>query len=69
MLLGEILAELGHVTRKQIDTALAHQRRQGGLIGGILVAGGAITGEQLVAALRVQQELTPAESYLALLAA
>jgi hypothetical protein len=69
MLLGEILAELGHVTKGEIDTALAHQRRQGDLIGAILVAGGAITGDQLVAALRVQQELTPAESYLALLAA
>jgi type IV pilus assembly protein PilB len=69
MLLGEILAELGHVTEEQVDTALAHQRQKGGLVGGILVAGGAITGEQLVAALRVQQELTPAESYLAPLAA
>jgi hypothetical protein len=69
MLLGEILAELGHITREQIDIALADQRRQGGLVGDILIAGGAITGDQLVAALRVQQELTPAEIYLALLAA
>jgi hypothetical protein len=69
MLLGEILAELGHVTEEQVDTALVHQREQGDRIGAILVAGGTITGEQLVAALRVQQELIPAESYLALLAA
>jgi hypothetical protein len=69
MLLGEILAELGHVTGEQVDMALAHQRQRGGLVGAILVTAGAITGEQLLAALRVQQELTPAESYLALLAA
>jgi hypothetical protein len=69
MLLGEILAELGHTTEGQVNRALAHQRRQGGLIGAILVAGGAITADELVAALRVQHELTPAESYLALLAA
>jgi len=69
MLLGEILAELGHVTEEQVDRALVHQHRQGGLVGAILVARGAITGEQLAAALRVQQELTPAESYLAVLAA
>jgi uncharacterized protein (DUF433 family) len=66
MLLGDILADLDLATRDQVDAALEHQRAHGGYVGAILVAFGAITSEQLMAALRVQQELTVSESDLAL---
>jgi hypothetical protein len=56
MLLGDVLAELGHATREEIDFALAMQKRQGGYVGAILIAIGAITREQLTAALQLQKE-------------
>jgi hypothetical protein len=62
MLLGEILTQLGHASNEQISAALAHQKGHGGYLGAILVAIGAITTEQLVTALRVQRELSMAES-------
>ncbi|HWD59956.1 MAG TPA: hypothetical protein VG308_16850 [Stellaceae bacterium] len=68
MLLGEVLAELGHASREQIQAALAHQRRHGGYVGAILVAIGAISAEQLSMALRLQQELTAVEALEAIAA-
>ena len=61
MLLGEVLAELGHATREQVGWALELQKQQGGYVGSILIAIGAITSDQLHTALRVQRELTMAE--------
>lgn len=60
MLLGELLTELGHATREQVDFALSLQRRRGGQVGAILIAIGAITSEQLVATLRLQREAAAA---------
>ena len=60
MLLGEILAKLGHANREQIDFALSLQRRKGGQVGAILMAIGAITSDQLTAALRIQREAAAA---------
>ena len=68
MLLGEVLAELGHASREQVQAALAHQRCNGGYVGAILVATDAITAEQLSTALRLQQELTAVEALEALAA-
>ncbi|HWB51216.1 MAG TPA: hypothetical protein VG651_19040 [Stellaceae bacterium] len=56
MRLGEVLVDLGHATALQVEMALALQRDMGGQIGAILMAIGAITGEQLRDALRVQRE-------------
>ena len=60
MLLGEVLAELGHASKEQVDAALGLQRRMGGHIGAILIAIGVITTAQLVEALRVQRERSTA---------
>lgn len=56
MFLGEILTELGHASREEVDFALSMQKRQGGQVGAILIAIGAITSEQLIDALRIQRE-------------
>jgi uncharacterized protein (DUF433 family) len=69
MLIGEILTELGHASRDQVDAALALQRRQGGFVGAILMAFGAISADQLAAALRLQRELSADEEYVATAAA
>lgn len=65
MLLGEVLAQLGHASREQVDWALSLQRERGGYVGSILVAVGAITGDQLNVALRMQNELSGDESLAA----
>ena len=69
MRLGEILTQLGHASSEDVSAALAHQQGHGGRLGAILIAIGAITSEQLVTALRVQRELTMAESLEMLAAA
>jgi hypothetical protein len=55
MRVGEILVDLGHASPPQVRTALTRQRQRGGHIGTILVAMGAITVDQLFAALQVQR--------------
>ena len=55
MRVGEILVDLGHASPPQVRTALTRQRQGGGHIGTILVAMGAITVDQLFAALQVQR--------------
>ncbi len=55
-LLGEILLEHGEITNEQLDKAVDAQRREGGLIGIILVTQGAITEQTLVKYLAVQAE-------------
>jgi type IV pilus assembly protein PilB len=52
--LGDILLEGGHITRVQLDNALAEQRRLGRSLGRVLVDLGLLTESQLVAALAQQ---------------
>ena len=52
--IGEILIEEGVLERKTLEKALEVQRKEGGLIGGILVKMGAISENDLVAALSKQ---------------
>lgn len=60
--LGEILVEMGYLTRAQLESALHDQQRAKVLkheykqLGMLLVASGVITGEQLQAALTLQLE-------------
>jgi hypothetical protein len=49
--LGELLIERGTINDRQLTSALAFQREQGGRIGQALVTKGYLTEEQLVAAL------------------
>jgi type IV pilus assembly protein PilB len=51
MLLGEIVVELGHATRDQVDAALTGARAAGRPIGEYLVDTGVISGDELAEAL------------------
>jgi hypothetical protein len=55
-LLGEILLENKEITQEQLDKAIEIQKKEGGLIGIILVTMGAITEQVLVKYLAVQAE-------------
>jgi hypothetical protein len=55
-LLGEMLLENGEVTRQQLDEALEVQKKDGGLLGIILVNLGHISEQILVKYLAVQAE-------------
>ena len=49
--LGELLMEDGLLSRENLEEALAHQKREGGLVGQILIQLGYVTEEDLVCAL------------------
>mgnify|MGYP001573976820 CR=1 FL=1 len=53
--LGAILLRAADITRSQLDRAIEEHERSGTLLGEVLVAQGAISGEQLEDALRSQQ--------------
>jgi type IV pilus assembly protein PilB len=55
-LLGEMLLENGEITRQQLDEALEVQKKEGGLLGIILVNLGHISEQSLVKYLAVQAE-------------
>ncbi len=55
-LLGEILLENGEITNDQLEKAVEVQKKEGGLIGIILVSQGAITEQTLVKYLAIQAE-------------
>jgi hypothetical protein len=55
-LLGEILLENGEISQDQLDAALEEQKKEGGLIGIILVNLGFISEQLLVKYLAVQAE-------------
>ncbi|OHD71320.1 MAG: hypothetical protein A2W19_09950 [Spirochaetes bacterium RBG_16_49_21] len=55
-LLGEILLENKEITREQLDKAIDIQKKEGGLIGIILVSMGVITEQTLVRYLAIQAE-------------
>lgn len=55
-LLGEILLENKEISQEQLDRAVETQKKEGGLIGIILVTQGAITEQTLVKYLAVQAE-------------
>ncbi|TFH43423.1 MAG: hypothetical protein E4G96_01155 [Chrysiogenales bacterium] len=55
-LLGEILLEKNEITLEQLEKAIDIQKKEGGLIGIILVTMGAITEQTLVKYLAVQAE-------------
>jgi hypothetical protein len=55
-LLGEMLLENGEITRQQLDEALEVQKKEGGLLGIILVNLGYIGEQSLVKYLAVQAE-------------
>ncbi|HSV96517.1 MAG TPA: hypothetical protein VLM75_06215 [Spirochaetota bacterium] len=55
-LLGEMLLENGEITREQLDKALEVQKKEGGLMGIILVNIGFISEKTLVKFLAVQAE-------------
>lgn len=52
--LGEILIEDGLLSKENLEEALAHQKREGGLIGQILIQLGHLTEEDLVSVLARQ---------------
>lgn len=52
--LGEILLEKGSISKGQLDKALQLQKKQGGLIGQVLVRLGYVTEEEIVTALADQ---------------
>lgn len=56
VLLGEMLLENGEVTRQQLDEALEIQKKDGGLLGIILVNLGFINEQSLVKYLAIQAE-------------
>ena len=56
-LLGEILIELGHITPKEVDTALLLQRGKETSFGDALVELGSATRKQVNQALRLQGKL------------
>ncbi len=55
-LLGDILLDHGEISREQLDEALDIQKKEGGLIGIILVNLGHISEQSLVKYLAVQAE-------------
>ena len=55
-LLGEILLENGEISQEQLEMALEIQKKEGGLIGIILVSQGAIEEQTLVKYLAIQAE-------------
>jgi hypothetical protein len=55
-LLGEILLENKEITSEQLEKAIEIQKKEGGLIGIILVTMGAITEQILVKYLAIQAE-------------
>lgn len=56
VLLGEMLLENGEITRQQLDEALEIQKKDGGLLGIILVNLGFINEQSLVKYLAIQAE-------------
>nr|WP_256701835.1 glycosyl transferase family protein [Burkholderia sp. SRS-W-2-2016] len=57
-LLGDLLIELGHVTRERFEAALTHYRPdRDGRIGDFMMARGVITREALALAIEVQQRV------------
>ena len=56
VLLGEMLLENGEVSRQQLDEALEVQKKEGGLLGIILVNLGFINEQSLVKYLAIQAE-------------
>jgi hypothetical protein len=57
--LGRVLVERGVITDEQLDTALAVQRREGGLLGEILTSRGWVTSLSIAAALAKQRADEP----------
>ncbi len=55
-LLGEILLENNEITHEQLEKAIEVQKKEGGLIGIILVTQGIITEQTLVKYLAIQAE-------------
>lgn len=55
-LLGEILIENGEIAQEQLDKALEVQKKEGGLIGIILVNLGFLSEQKLVKFLAMQAE-------------
>jgi hypothetical protein len=55
-LLGEMLLENGEIDRQQLDEALELQKKEGGLLGIILVNLGHINEQTLIRYLAVQAE-------------
>jgi hypothetical protein len=55
-LLGEILLENNEINDEQLQKAIDTQKKEGGLIGIILVTQGAITEQTLVKYLAIQAE-------------
>lgn len=55
--LGEILVEDGLLAREHLDEALQYQKKQGGMIGQILIRMGYVTEEELIVALAKQLRL------------
>jgi hypothetical protein len=57
--LGRVLVERGVITDEQLDTALAVQRREGGMLGEILTSRGWVTSLSIAAALAKQRADAP----------
>jgi hypothetical protein len=55
--LGEILVEDGCLTPENLEEALQHQKKEGGMVGQILIRLGYITEESLIAAVGKQLQI------------
>ncbi len=62
MVLGELLVELGHVTREQVGTALEMHEAQGMRIGECLLMTGATSPENLLETLKLQERMRGLEA-------
>ena len=52
--IGELLLERGVITRQQLENALAHQQKHGGLMGHILIQLGFVNEEEIALTLTAQ---------------
>ncbi|MCP4132812.1 MAG: hypothetical protein GY754_17735 [bacterium] len=56
MKIGELLVRSGRITKVQLDKALEHQGKEGGLLGKVLVDLGYIQNDNLMKVLSKQRE-------------
>ena len=63
--IGELLLDRGLISHKQLETALAHQKAHGGLLGQILIEQDSVTEQEIALALTAQYGFPylPLENY------
>jgi hypothetical protein len=63
MVFGELMIQLGHVSREQLNDALDHQAAKGGRLGQALIDQNATSWDVIENVLRFQRMLNPEESH------